>query len=1011
MAGLPRGEQELLLTGGLDLKEHEQAEGPSGFRVLDGYRFGQLGKLERTPATSSTAVATGTVHTLAARDNDVIFVSAQHGVGRLVDGTTALCTSPATAGSSATSGAFSTTPIEVSRQLLATAQFGVQEEYVHTAVCAGTANGNLVFAWSVYTSGAWKVRMRAVTADGTVIAERQVTAQGDSGGAPVIGACQYLTTGAVVTYSDATAAPFSIKLVEWVDSSRSFQTAVTLTSTAGSDQHRIRYHSPSGTAYLFGYYDNSGSAILNVRTYTSIQVVASTHTASHTATDFDLVVGATQSLVVSIYSSNVIGEVLGTPGTTYTTMTPGTGKAYSKITACQKDDDDIACIFVMGTDTNVSAQDFVDCSAIDFASSMFDDFSKFTTPNTSIIAGAFTVGGKCFCPLTTGRGTAFVSSAWDTSAAAIIIARLGNTESRLDPAARIMHDRAFKQPIGIIATSAVSVIDGVAHIAAVGDPAADGVPSDTTTYPQSVFWNKLNFSPSPLPWQQHDSTTLIAGGSLFDHDGMHTTEAQPLRRPACYIGTPGTTISVVALYTWVDRAGKLHRSAPSDAILVDATDTFYVEIPAFTGRNSAIAAGGYSVEVYCTESGPGSLYYLANNSNKKDDYDSTTTGGMHYAFTSIAAGSTGDPPLYTDSGELSSEPPPSFCSIATVGDRMFGVDAEDRSRWWCTKPFVSGYAPEWNSALTGDLGAEAVAVIDVQGVPTFLCDDGIYQLYGEGPNALGFGSFAPPRKVIEIGCSSRASIADTPVGLFFQSARGFVIWNGQIQEVGLPIEPDTNARTFTCLRAVYDPANHEIRVQGADAIYYYSIANNAWSQLTLTTSEVDTVIINDLIYRSTGTSILTELRRGDSGYNQRSGDSIWETPWIKLTSLNGYGRLWSLLLSLQTPSEDLSSNLTITITLYPDYDINTVATQWEYSGANLADWITDGVVWLPLKPARQRVTAYKLHCEVAGSLSHSGVIPLAVLQEYGVTKRGRQIINNVHRVNAAQPDLEITSPS
>src|SRR5690606_16046992 len=106
--------------------------------------------------------------------------------------------------------------------------------------------------------------------------------------------------------------------------------------------------------------------------------------------------------------------------------------------------------------------------------------------------------------------------------------------------------------------------------------------------------------------------------------------------------------------------------------------------------------------------------------------------------------------LYSDGSpgsELWSEPPPPFLAIKRIGDRVWGIDAEDRSRVWFSKPIVPGFAVEWNAVCTLYVSDIGEGIEDWNGRPAIFGKNAIWIIDGEGPNANGVGQFALPARL------------------------------------------------------------------------------------------------------------------------------------------------------------------------------------------------------------------------------------------------------------------------
>lgn len=1004
---------EVLLNGGLNTKDHEEAADPPDFFELDGFHFDQNGRLARVPQNGAAIgiddIDTSnwdegeTPLTLFSREGEACFVSTHHGVGRIVDGEADYLWGNVDRGATSTlDGILQAAPTvsEVSSRVLHSTQFSRRSQGVLYATGAPTAGGNFVTAHvEKGVSGSDRLYMQAHMASGDARSTQRISLASEyftlAGTLHYIGACSY-PGGAIVTYASSSGAgPYTIRAYQWSDATRRWSNAPTVLTTLSQNLAHTVQATGDGTGFYLVFTDNA-SGFMRVQTRT-LSAVSATHTATHGAIGPAVIVeGTGASAVFSLESiSTVRGEYLGTPGSVVTVASAGTGETFFGVTAARNHSTSAvnqATVFVTVSDTVVSGAttSMTEVYCVDFDSGgSITVQSSADIPNAYPCAGAVSVGNRAYVPLSIENSDGF------TSMSSCILARstLSTLDAvRMDPVARVTHDRLVSFTLLFFVTAGAWVVGNTLHLITMGDLSADKSTTYTERLAQSVFYSQiaLQSDAKPLGFVEESGNALISAGVLWDYDGARVTEAQSLRRPKIhYTGTSGSLI-VRAIYTWVDAQGKLHRSAPSAAIDdFTAGGTIYVEKPALTALDGSTAPE-ISVELYVS-TGSGTQLYLANTaSGYRDDYDSVSANGMFWVFTSVQTGSTADPPLYTNGGELESEAPPSFYGApAKVGDRLVAINAENRAEWWCTKPLVEGFAPEWSSFLNGVIPDEIEAICDMNGTPTLLARGGVWQLHGAGPNAFG-GSFAPPRKVAKVGCVSRSSVVETKYGMVFQTQRGYVLLdNGlQVQEIGRPVETLLNARVHSPNRVVYDPLEDELRIVAPPDQWYFSFINGKWSR-----NGQKGGFFRDLLSLPDGVSGQTMLEaRGINLYFESataSDDSTeWETRWFKLDGIEGFGRLWQTNIAFRTPSEALSSSFNLEIEMYVDFDDSSVSTEWLFTQAKTASWSQNAVEEVELRPKRERVKAVKFRVRTYGSLSHSGLVPLAIRFRYGVRDKG-----------------------
>ena len=591
---------------------------------------------------------------------------------------------------------------------------------------------------------------------------------------------------------------------------------------------------------------------------------------------------------------------------------------------------------------------------------------------------------------------------------------------RLEPVARVGHDRAFDLSLLFGYRNITGSVDGsTLHFAFLGDPSEDGfLATSTTPAPQTIFQSAVTFATSgdalPLPYVEVDGVTLIASGTLLEWDGTALTEAAPLCRPSVQLdvsaaGSESGTFSLVAIYRWVDSKGRLHRSAPSEAVSTGAISakeiTAYVHKPLFYALEGLTVSQDLEPELYITESN-GSTYYLANvatGTNKgKKFYD--TDDDYFWTFSAVVPGQTSDPALYSTGAsgeELVPEPPPAFRDIKRIGDRLWGVDAEEPTRIWYTKPLVTGYAAEWSTACTLTIGDNAVAIVALAGNPTFLCEAGIWQVYGAGPDATGSGSFSPAVRIAsECSCIDPVSVCRTPIGVVFRGRRGYyaVQDSGEVAPFGLPIDPSTRVSelaSYDCGRVVFDEVQNEIRVCDREdgKHFVYNLVEQKWSEWTQSTSAqniLDIAVARGRVWYLHRGASSSSIRReyGVDETDHSLGTESWslQTPWIRLSGVAGYARVWEVVVSI-VAAENIVNVSPFSIVYESRGDSGESGTDtFTWHTTDLSQLGGDGdLLDLHIRPAHQTARMIRLTISETPTVSgYAGSVPVSMRIVMGV---------------------------
>jgi hypothetical protein len=533
---------------------------------------------------------------------------------------------------------------------------------------------------------------------------------------------------------------------------------------------------------------------------------------------------------------------------------------------------------------------------------------------------------------------------------------------------------------------------------------------DDVTFPTDVVGRSITITGSTTP---ANNGTFVVTARLADNQIRWTNAsgvAEAFPGNWSLSGAQGQTgtFSLVAIHRRVNSKGLLVRSAPSAAVSTGAITN--KEIQAYVSRPLFAAYGRSHAQVmepelYITESG-GSAYYLAASGGQKE-YTSGFSDDLWWRFDTVQAGSDSEPPLYTNGGELPAEAPPAFASICRIGDRLWALDAEDRARVWFSKPLVAGFSAEWNVVCTLVVGDDGVAVADSSGTPTVFASNGVWAIYGTGPDASNAGqNFAPALKQpLETSCIDPL-VCKTSAGLVFRSRRGFCLLGQGLQPLGLPIDPSTKAPAlsdYTYARVVFDEVHNEVRVVDdyLGRQWVYNLLEQKWSEWSQNVAKqnaVDMVTCDGRVWylhysgevvairREYGVDEVEEVSRSDEGW------SI-QTPKVRLESVMGRGRLREIHLALKARApggvaDTILQVATLTVSLETFGAGDDAVETFSWTGAQLAAiGSEDGkVLVLQIRHRFQRCTAFRVTVTETSDTddTYSGSSPIALRLLMGV---------------------------
>lgn len=321
-------------------------------------------------------------------------------------------------------------------------------------------------------------------------------------------------------------------------------------------------------------------------------------------------------------------------------------------------------------------------------------------------------------------------------------------------------------------------------------PVQTDVPADAApTLGRKSRWVLVDLAPQATPRTlDRDGTALTAAALPIEWDGVCPAElGSPLNAPKLYtmlagggVGFPNDTYVFAAVVTWVDGAGKKHRSSPGlSTVTVTAAQPLSAFVYAPNGNlRGAQTSSAYTCELYFGRATDATLTRMA---------DVGTPGPYGWYFGTLVDDdvvvqiySTG-----TAGEEQTPQPPPPLKDITIIGDRAWGIDAEQPSRLVHSKRRVAGIGYEWYPGyevlLPSGAGA-AVAVREWQGAVAVFAERAIFIVSGDGPDNLvgnpSGGGFSKPQKVSDLGCTNTHSVVSSPAGILFQRDDEILLFAG-----------------------------------------------------------------------------------------------------------------------------------------------------------------------------------------------------------------------------------------
>lgn len=490
----------------------------------------------------------------------------------------------------------------------------------------------------------------------------------------------------------------------------------------------------------------------------------------------------------------------------------------------------------------------------------------------------------------------------------------------------------------------------------------------------------------------------MSGGVAWQYDGERPIESAFLETPRiraeALSAGPGVTgvFYYVAVYEHVDAAGNLHQSAPSApvtsaAVPANQTVNLIITTCATTMRQDlALGADRVRIVLYRTEAG-GSTYYRYKEFDNSDQTGLTWFRG-YITFADVLPDASAyygqalstRPRLYTQPGTngtpLPRVAPSSLRYVVQHGDVVAGIGDSGR-RIWISAPRVEGEGAWFSDAMVVEVEdtSPLVALASLDARLFAFTATGIHVVDGSGFAENGTGGYSLPQRIAsDAGCIDSRSVVSTPAGVLFQSPTGIALLSraGQVTYFGAAVQ-DTLAAYPTIYAATLDPANGRALFQcvssgGLGMTLVFDYAAGVWttSQRGDTTPARAAAVIGGVYhYVTPAGQAHYELSTVYTDSTSWVGQT-WETGWIKFTGLQGYQRIWRVLVRLRRQSA-----FDLRVSFAFDYS-DTYTEVRDYTDAELFLAGPSGPASLELAPARQRCTSMRVKVEERQSAGYTG---------------------------------------
>jgi hypothetical protein len=324
-------------------------------------------------------------------------------------------------------------------------------------------------------------------------------------------------------------------------------------------------------------------------------------------------------------------------------------------------------------------------------------------------------------------------------------------------------------------------------------------------------------------------------------------------------------------------------------------------------------------------------------------------------------------PLASSSGELPAAIAPSPRASCMWKSRIAILPADNSREIWYTGPIQDGEFPTFRIGLNISIPqaeSDLTAIISMDGVLYAFTKNQVFTIYGDPAGATGENSTLsnPEIRFNGVGCRDPHSLVLTPKGIVFHSEKGFylILRNQELVYIGDgPFEDrartvlghhiDSEQGEVSFLFEDLDTAIDPNTVDQYNILWTYDYVHNEWYRAARLAGTNDAAT-----HISSANDQLLMVAESFLYYPTTTYENVtsYTSPWIRLGSIQGYQRLYNILLKVENA---FISSRTYIIDLYTDYSDTAVYT-WNFAGSTLTS--NNGTI--KLSSPKQKCEAFKI---------------------------------------------------
>lgn len=448
-----------------------------------------------------------------------------------------------------------------------------------------------------------------------------------------------------------------------------------------------------------------------------------------------------------------------------------------------------------------------------------------------------------------------------------------------------------------------------------------GVTIETLDFNSSLNFQSLSASQDLL---LSNAVVQMYDGANVVEDGYHIIPEEP-QLSSVNIGSSilgNGPYNYILVYEWFDNQGNLHQSSPSPALVVDTTSSGSVQSISLHVPNLQITNKvGVVLSLFRNTIANPTTFFRIQSSPQFSSANIKTTAFQTIIDSQTDALISTQSQLYTDGGNVGNFALPATKTMWNYRNRVIAIPSETPSQAWFSQLIVQGIpgTPVFFSDVftiqipTRD--GEVIGGCEMDDKSVVFKTNTIWYFIGDGPNNTGANSdFTTVQQVpTDTGCITPKSIVVSPIGAFFQSAKGIYLLDRSlnVQYVGQDVE-EFNSDSVTSATMIENTTQIRFLLDSG-VVLTYDYLLGQWDVFENQISNAGFIYRGQYTLSNSDGTVWQETPGTYSDNGAYIPLSI-KTGWVNVNQLQGYCRVYKVLLlgTYYTPHN-------LTVNIYYDF--------------------------------------------------------------------------------------------